>query len=89
MLKKDFNKWPMIPIADDVLDRLEMHVTSLESLEDKLFWFAELPESSTEKKNKQLMGLDKQVFLSDNKQEPALDDIDVEQIRRKKAKAER
>lgn len=57
MLRKDFNKWPIIPIADNVLDELGMHITSLGYLENGLFWFVGLLDDITDEENKQLMGL--------------------------------
>lgn len=89
MLKEDFDKCPVTLIADDVLDRLEMHVTSLGYLEDGLFQFVKLPDGGTKEENRQLIGLNKQPLFLDNKQELGLDDLDVEQIRKKKTKAER
>lgn len=35
------------------------------------------------------MKLDKQSLVSDNEQEPALNDLDIKQIRKKKIKAKR
>lgn len=89
MLREDFDKWLITLIANDILDGLWMHVISLGYLENRPPWFVEFLNVGTEEENKQLMGLDKQVFLSNNKQEPALDDSDVERIRKKKAKAKK
>lgn len=35
MLEEDFDKWPIILIANDILDGQKIHVTSLEYLEDR------------------------------------------------------
>ncbi len=58
MLGEDFDKWPVIPIADDVLDGLEIHLTSLGYLEDGPPRFVELLDGGTEEENRQLMELD-------------------------------
>lgn len=58
-LKKIFTNEPVNLIADNVLDGLSIYITSLKYLENRLFWFFKLPDSSIEEKNRQLMGLDK------------------------------
>lgn len=52
MFEENFDKWPVILIADDCLDGLGMHVTSLGYLEDWPPWFDELPDDATEEENK-------------------------------------
>lgn len=66
-----------------------MQIISLGYLEDGPLWFVKLSDSGIEEENKQLMGLDKQIFLSNNEQKPTFDNSNVEQIRKKKTKAER
>lgn len=89
MLREDFDKWPIILIADDILDELEMHVTSFGYLEDESIFFVKLSDGSIEKKNRQLMRLDKLIYLLENKQELALDKSNIKQIRKKEAKIEK
>lgn len=66
-----------------------MHLTSHKYLKDGLFWFVELPDRDTKEENRKLIRLNKQVLFSDNEQKPALNDSDIEQIKKKKAIVEK
>lgn len=78
MLKEDFNKWPVISVANNIFISLRMYVFSLGYLENGSSWFVELPDGGTKESNILLMGLNKQTFFADDKQLPALDNSNVE-----------
>lgn len=67
MLTKNFNKWPITPIANNVLNGLKIYIPSFEYLEKVPSQFVELPDNSIKKENGELMGLDKQALFPNNK----------------------
>lgn len=59
MFKENFNKWAITLIADNILDMVGMHVTSLKYWKNRPFIFIKLLNSGTEEENKQLIELNK------------------------------
>lgn len=92
MLAEYFEMWPATPIPGDLLLSVQMHITSLGYLEEGPPRFTEFPESGDEESNRRLVGLDAAAFQDDDEEEPpavGLSDSEVEQIRKKQARAER
>lgn len=90
MLAKDFEKWPATPIPDNVLLSVQMHITSLSYLDEGPFRFTELLDSGNEESNRRLVGLDAAAFHDEDEEEPpevGLSDSELEQIRKKQARA--
>lgn len=67
MLAKDFEKWLIILIFDDIFFSVQMYITRLSYLDKKLSLFTKLLDSGNKESNRQLMSLDVVTFHNKDK----------------------
>ncbi len=91
MLGEEFETWPADPLPDTTLITVGMHITNLGYLEDGPPCFTELPDGGTEELNRMLVGLDTAAIIPETDDQDLSDLIvsEVEQVNKKKEKAER
>ncbi len=63
MLREEFDIWPADPLSVVTLITINIYVTNLSYLEDKLLHFTKLLDDSMEESNKMLVGLDKTTII--------------------------
>lgn len=90
-LRKEFETWPAVSIPNATLLTFDIQIINLGYLDDGLFCFTELPNSSTKQLNRTLRGLHNTAVILDNnnKHSPDLLNSKDKWAKKKSEKAQR